>query len=473
MTIIARLGLIFLVTSVAALAQDSRPAVKSVVERIIKEELANGRAYEMLGELCRIAPARLAGTENSEKAVQWAKAALEKAGADVVRLERCLVPCWKRGDIAECVVVEPKELAGEKLPILALGGSVATPEGGITAEVIEAPTFEKLRAIGEGAKGKIVLFNEPMDRSLPTTFEAYGRAGRIRGRGAIEAARVGAVAALTRSLTTLIDDQPHTGAMNYDDTLPKLPAAAISTRAAERLAALLLEGKKVVVRFRIDCKTLPDVEGFNVVADLLGRESPDEIVLVGGHLDSWDVNQGAHDDGAGCVQSIETLRLLKAMDLRPRRTLRVVLFANEENGLRGALAYLEAHRAELGKHVAAIETDSGGFTPRGFSTDSPGDGLARLRGLAAHLEALGADRVTPGGGGADIGVLVEGGVPLIGLRPDSSRYFDFHHAPRDNFDGVNERELESGAAAVAALAWLIAEEKEPLPRNPVRERRRR
>jgi Zn-dependent M28 family amino/carboxypeptidase len=342
----------------------------------------------------------------------------------------------------------------EELRVLALGGSVATPPGGLEAEVVMVRGFEELEGLGEQARGKIVFFNRPMPRILANTFVAYGQAVDQRGHGAVHAARAGGVAALVRSMTTAIDDFPHTGSLQYDAAVPKVPAAAVSTLGAERLAQML-EGKAVRLRLELDCATHPDVLSANVVGEIPGREKPQEIVLVGGHLDAWDVGHGAHDDGCGSVQSIEALRLLRTAGIRPRRTIRAVLFMNEENGLRGAHEYASAHRQE--KHFAAIEADRGGFEPRGFSTTLKGPDFVRVQEIVRAMDAWGMGATIPGGGGADIAVLGPMNVPLFGLVTAPHRYFDLHHSERDRIDQVNERELALGAAALAWLAWQLAD----------------
>jgi hypothetical protein len=350
----------------------------------------------------------------------------------------------------------------QKMLVTALGGSDPTPPDGLTAEVVESVGLEGLAALGSAAvRGKIVLFNGPM---TVRGMEGYGPAVVQRTRGAVEAARLGAVAAIVRSVGTLSARLVHTGAMTYDDHVPRIPGAAVTAEDADLIHRLLASGERVRVRLRLGCRTLPDVESANVVADLPGRERPDEIVLIGAHLDSWDLGTGALDDGAGVAMVMETLRLLKALGLTPRRTVRGVLYMNEENGLRGARAYAETHAAELSRHVAALETDSGAGRPTGWSTTMGTGGLDVMKDVARLLAPVGADAVTPGGGGADIEPLHAAGVPLLGLRLDASRYFDWHHSPADTLDKVDARELASGAAALAVAAYVLADMPEALPR---------
>ncbi len=441
---------------------------QAVADLLVRTALSERGTWRLLNELCTVAPHRLSGSAGAARAVTWAHDAMVAAGLENVRLEPCTVPRWERGDTEDCRWTNAE--GGEReLPILALGGSIATPPGGIEAEVIAVQDFEELKALGEDrVRGRIVLFARPMEDANVSTFRSYGGAVGQRSQGPAEAASYGAVATLVRSMTLRRDDVPHTGATRYRPGIPKIPAAAIATRPADEIVRALEAGSRVRVRLELSCRTLEPVLSYNVVGELVGRELPDEIVVVGGHLDAWDVGQGAHDDGAGCTQSIEALRLLKELDLRPRRTLRAVLFMNEENGLAGGRAYREAHLGELDKHVLAIESDSGGFTPRGFSSNAGPEAMELLREAAGLLAGIGADKVVPGGGGADIGPMGQDGVVLVGYLPDSQRYFDVHHSPADTLEAVSPRELELGTAAMATLAWWAGERSEVLPRNPVK-----
>ena len=431
--------------------------------RIHAEALARPQAYARLQELTTLAPHRLSGSAGAGQAVLWARAQMEAIGLANVRLEDCTVPHWERGRVATLKVTAPKDRADTFLPILALGGSVGTPHGGVEGELLIVRSFEELAAQGEAARGRIVLFDRPMDPTLLDPFEAYGGAVDQRSRGAIEAAKAGAKAAIVRSMTLRRDDVPHTGAMRYEEGVERVPAAAVSTAGAERLAALARAGTKVTLALELDCATRGEAASHNVVGEIPGSSRPEEIVLIGAHLDAWDVGQGAHDDGAGCVHVLEAMRILRALELRPARTIRAVLFMNEENGLRGAVAYRDAHAAEIPRHVLAIESDRGGFVPRGFATDAQGPALETLRGIAALLEPAGAGSLRPGDGGADISVLRRGGVVLMELVTDPSRYFDVHHATRDTIDTVHPRELELGAAALAAMAFGAAQAGDGLP----------
>jgi len=440
-------------------------ARSDTVRRIAERALRDQGTWTKLQELCTRAPRRLSGSAAAEEAVRWARETMLADGLANVRLEPVIVPHWERGTVQRLVYVEPPELAGRELPILALGGSVATPAGGLEAEVVSVRGFPELEERAEEARGKLVLFARPMDPGQIEPFRAYGDAVNQRSRGAVEAARAGAVGALVRSMSPRLDDVPHTGGMRYADDVTRVPAAAVSTNGAVELEELLAQGRTVRLRLELDCGWREDALSHNVVGELTGTERPEEIVLIGGHLDSWDVGQGAHDDGAGCCQALEAVRLLQELGLRPRRTLRVVLFMNEENGLAGGRAYRDAHLAELEDHVLAIESDAGGFTPRGFTTNAEAAGMAVLEAMGEALAVLRAESIVPGGGGADISPLGPHGVVLAGFRPDAQRYFDLHHTELDTLDAVHPRELELGTAAIAALAWMVADADPRLPRN--------
>lgn len=444
-------------------AADALAEERAAVERIFAAALVDYHAHRLLGGLLEAAPHRLSGSPGAAKAVEWCRAEFAKMGLDDVRLEKVMVPHWVRGEKNALQRVDD----GKALPMLALGGSVGT-KGPLEAEVVEVRSRDELAKLGDRAKGKFLFFNQPMDRTQKGTFPAYGGAVWQRGSGAIEAAKVGAVGALVRSMSLDHDDHPHTGAMRYDDKLPKVPAVAISTNAANALSAELAAGKHPKLRLELSCETLPDVESANVVAELRGRELPDEIVVIGAHLDAWDASPGAHDDGAGCAQVMEALRLLRELDLRPRRTIRAVLFMNEENGLRGGRGYAETHEKELDRHVFALETDRGGFAPRGIGAVK--EMHVELAPLVALMDPWNCGRLYDGDGGADISPMGPHGVPLGELLPEDARYFDFHHCPADVFAAVDDREVSLGAAAVAATAYLVADFAGTWPRTQVQTR---
>lgn len=424
--------------------------------RTLVEAALDGEAYAMLADLVRVAPARLTGSANAARAVEWGIRTMERIGLENVRAEPVMVPCWVRGERERCVRLATAGDGDEELQILALGGSEPTPADGITAEVMMVRSFDELHERAAEARGRIVFFNRPMPRILASTFRAYGQAVPQRSSGAIETGGVGGVFALVRSMTTRIDDNPHTGAMQYREGVPRVPSAAISTLDADGLAQRITSGEVVRLRITMSCETRPDVESANVVGEIVGSELPDEIVLVGGHLDSWDAGQGAQDDGAGIAHTLEAARLLREHAGRPRRTIRFVLFMNEENGLRGALGYRDAHANE--RHVAAIETDAGADVPLGFGTTASGERFEALDALLAALEPYGMGALTPGGGGADIGPLRESGCELFGLSVISHRYFDYHHSALDTLESVNERALALGAGALAFFAHALADE---------------
>lgn len=455
---------LFLTTTAALPAQTgfrTEPDAEKMkaVGHIFDQTLQDGRCYAWLESLCFRVGHRLSGSSGAEKAVTWAKSVMDTLGLDSVWLQPVMVPHWERG--APELVRLLRRGAPLNLPALALGGSVATPEAGIQAEVVEVKTWEALDSLGAAGalKGKIAFLNRPMECTHVHTFRAYGGAVDQRVAGASRASRYGAVAMLVRSMGLRIDDYPHTGSLRYDSAHALIPAAAISTRAAEQLHEVLrLEGKATLF-IKLNCRTLPDTRSYNVIGEIRGSEKPEEVILVGGHLDSWDVGHGAHDDGAGCVQSMEVLRTFRQSGYRPRHTVRCVLFMNEENGLRGGRTYAEEAIRKGEKHLLAIESDAGGFTPRGFSFDAEEAVLTEqfelVQSFAPYLERYGLHDWEKGGSGADIGPLKPLGGLLCGYRPDSQRYFDYHHTAADVFEAVNKRELELGAAAMAALVYLM------------------
>ncbi|HMG93690.1 MAG TPA: M20/M25/M40 family metallo-hydrolase [Chryseolinea sp.] len=433
--------------SFAVLAQVDEDGIRQIFEK----ELREGNAYQWLEELSTKVGPRLSGSSGAKLAVEWAKRELEPV-SDSVWLQPVMVPQWVRGQKEIARIKKSKS----ELNVCALGGSVGTGPGGVTGEVVEVKSLEELKQLGEKEiRGKIVFFNRPMDPARIHTFAAYGGAVDQRGSGPSEAARFGAIGAIVRSMGLNLEDYPHTGGLIYDVSLPKIPAVAISTKHADLLSRSLKDNKHLQFYFETHCETLPDVESFNVIGELKGSEYSDEIIVVSGHLDSWDLGQGAHDDGAGVVHSMEVLRLFKVLGIKPKRTIRVVLFMNEENGLRGGIEYARQVELKKEKHVAAIESDRGGFTPRGFSMSCKESVRERIKSWKPLLEGYGLTDFDQEGGGADIGPLSPFGVPLIGFLPDSQRYFDYHHTAVDTIDKVSKRELELGAASITALVYLI------------------
>ncbi len=438
-------------TSVMAQVPDS-----AMLRQFYNVALENGHSYENLRHLCKQIGPRLSGSKNAQKAVEWSKKLMEDYGFDKVYLQEVIVPHWERGAKEAAFIIE----GSTKIPvrIAALGGSIATPANGLTAQVIEVKNFEQLKVLGEAVKGKIVFFNRPFDARLFDTFDAYSGAVNQRGQGAVEAAKLGAIGVIVRSMTNIIDDNPHTGGMRYQDGVTKIPAAAISTKAAEMLSEkLMASGSLIKLYFKQNCQTLPDALSYNVIGEIRGSVNPEKIITVGGHLDSWDLAEGAHDDGTGVTQSIEVLRIFKVLKYKPQNTIRAVMFMNEENGLRGGAKYAELAKQNNEQHIAALESDEGGFTPRGFTIEDSPLALAHFSKWKPLLEPYKVSDIEAGGSGSDLGPLKTAvpGIVLIGFKPDSQRYFDIHHASSDVFENVNKRELELGAASIASMIYLI------------------
>lgn len=426
------------------------------IDKIYKTSLTNGKSYEWLDYLSNQIGGRLSGSLNAEKAVEWGKEELEKLGLDKVWLQPVMVPKWVRG-APEYAYIETSPGKTTTVNICALGGSMATPFGGLKANVVEVKGIDELKALGEGqVKGKIVFYNRPMNEELINTFQSYGGCVDQRYAGAMEASKLGALGVIVRSMNLRMDDFPHTGSMTYGD-LPldkRIPAAAISTNDAELLSSMLTLDKSISFYFSQSCRQLKDVQSYNVIGEITGSEFPNEFIIVGGHLDSWDLGDGSHDDGAGIVQSMDVLRLLKETGIRPKRTIRVVMFMNEENGLRGAKKYAEEAKRKGENHIFALESDSGGFTPRGFSFDCSDANFNQVLGWRHLFKPYLIHYFEKGGSGADVGPLKKSSNVVAGLRPDSQRYFDYHHAANDTFDAVNKRELELGAATMTSLVYL-------------------
>ena len=427
------------------------------IDKIYDEALSNGYSYEWLDYLSNQIGGRLSGSINYDRSVKWGMDELKMINLDTVWLQPVMIPKWVRG-APEYAHIESSPGNTISVPIAALGGSISTPSIGISANVIEVKNFNELKLIGKDSiAGKIIFYNRPMDPTLINTFQAYGGSVNQRTQGAVEAAKLGAIGVIVRSMTTSLDDYPHTGSMYYEGLSlnQRIPAAAISTNGAELLSSMLSLNPNIKFFFRQNSKNFPDVLSHNVIAQINGSEKPDEIIIVGGHLDSWDLGDGSHDDGAGIVQSMEVLRILKDLNYSPKRTIRVVLFANEENGLRGGTKYAEEAKLNNEKHFFALESDAGGFTPRGFSFDTSDKEFKTIKKFENLFVKYGMNNFFIGGSGADIGPLKNGEVILAGLRPDSQRYFDYHHAASDTFDKINKRELELGAAAMTALVYLL------------------
>jgi carboxypeptidase Q len=432
-----------------ALADRYRDAASRITARATKDSAA----WNRLAVLTETFGNRFSGSESLERAIDWTLAEMSKDGLDAVRGEPAMVPRWVRG--AESIeMVSPRRAV---LPMLGLGGSIATPAAGITADVMVVTSYEDLRARASEARGKIVLFNVP--------FTTYGQTVQYRSGGAVAAARAGALASIIRSVTPYSQRTPHTGGMAYNDSVPKIPHAAITPEDADMIARMIGRGQRVTVKITMSARMMPDAPSRNVVAELRGTTAPDEVVVMGGHIDSWDVGRGAMDDAGGVVVAWEAIRILKELGLRPRRTIRVVGWTNEENGLRGGNAYRDAHRAELDKHIAAIESDGGVFKPLGFGFTGSDSAFALVRQIGTLLAGIGAGDIARGGGGADIGPIMALGVPGLGLNVDSSKYFWYHHTDADTVDKLDQREVALCVATMAVMAYVLADMPDRLPRE--------
>lgn len=433
----------------------AQPDDEIIMKAIFDEALADRTAYENLRYLCKQTPYRVTGSPAVAAAVEFTRQVMSQMGLDSVYLQPVGVPHWVRGQ-KEKAFIWSEKFGYAEVNVAALGLSVGTGETGLSAQVVEVKSFEELAVLGaERVKGKTVFFNLPMDPTLVNTFRAYSGAAFQRTNGASEAARYGAAGVVVRSLTTSFDDFAHTGVMRYNENFPKIPAVAISTLGADRLSLWLKEDTGLKFYFYSGCETLPDVQSFNVIGEIRGSLYPDEIITVGGHLDSWDNTEGAHDDGAGCVQAVEVLRLFKKLGVRPKRTVRSVMFMDEEIEQRGGKEYARQAEVRNEKHYFALESDRGGLLPRGFGISAPDGRLEKMLALGKYFEPYGIHEFTKGGGGVDIGPLGQFGVPLSSFVPDPQRYFDYHHSGNDTFDKVNIRELQMGSAAIASLIYLI------------------
>lgn len=425
-----------------------------MVRKIVEDILSRGTAYEHLRFLCKQVGPRLSGSVGGAKAVQETARMMREVGADTVYMQDCMVPKWVREKKDSASILMHNGQAAF-IRVAALGNSEGTGLAGIKAEIVEVNNFDELEALGNSVKGKIVFYNYPMNPAFVKTFNAYGDAGKYRGTGASRAAKYGAVAVLVRSLASNPDNYPHTGAMNYDPAYPKIPAMAVSTNDADKLSAAIKAKQVSKLYMRAVCGMQGEVLSHNVVGEIRGSAFPNEVITVGGHIDSWDLAEGAHDDGAGCMQSIEVLRVFKALGIKPKRTIRAVMFQNEENGLRGGTKYAELAEKDGKKYILALESDAGGFSPRGFGVEN--SDIARrekVKAWAPLFLPYGVYEFTDGGGGADVNPLRKLGTTTVGLSPDSQRYFDIHHSGLDVFEAVSRRELHLGAGVMAALIYL-------------------
>ena len=426
---------------------------RSNAERLIKEAQADQFAWNRLAELTDTYGNRLAGSENLNRAIAWAAEAMKKDGLENVRTEKVNVPRWVRGNESLEIVDPPSHV----IPMLGLGGSVATPPAGLEADVVVVKSYDELERRASEVKGKIVLYN--------AAFMSYGQTNQYRTGGANAAVRHGAVAVLVRAIGPMGLRTPHTGGMNYAEGVTKIPAAAVSAEDAERMQRIVDRGRRVRVRLKMEAKFEADVESANVIGEIRGREFPDEVVLVGGHFDSWDVGMGASDDGVGCIVTWEAARLMKKLGIQPRRTVRVVLFTNEENGLRGGNAYRDAYLKQAEQHVLAIESDSGVFAPARLGFTGSDAAQKMMREIGTLLTTLGLQDIGPGGGGADIGPIAQAGkAPMLAYQGDSTRYFTIHHTPADTVDRIAPEEVSKAAAALAVVTYVAADAEVRLPR---------
>ncbi|HNW98409.1 MAG TPA: M20/M25/M40 family metallo-hydrolase [Bacteroidales bacterium] len=444
--------ILFLSVSTIANAQN---ADTSIIKSLYAEALSDETAYKNLEFLCTKIGGRLCGSPQAAAGLEWAKQVMNSIGMDTVYTQKIFVHHWDRGE-KEKASIASKVFGSKDVNICALGESVGTPMEGVNAEVIEVFSLEQLKKLGKKQiTGKIVFFNKPMNPEYYNTFEAYGDVADIRFNGASEAAKYGAVGMIIRSLTLLTDDYPHTGIMDYDTSITKIPAVAISTRDADVLSSWLKTDYELIFHFKTNCKFYPETESYNLIGEIKGSEKPDEIITIGGHIDSWDLGQGAHDDGVGCVQTLEVARLFRDLQIKPKHTIRFVMFMDEECAQRGGRKYAVLAKEKNEKHIAAIESDAGGFTPVGFEMKTSIDTVNIIAKWKDLFLPYGIYQFEKGWGGVDIGFMINRGIPLIELMTDSQRYFDYQHAGNDTFDKVNKREMQLGSASIAALTYLI------------------
>ena len=448
-----KIALLFLLITSTMYSQSND---QKMLADIYKFSLTNSTCYSWLDDLSNKIGSRMSGSIGAEKGVTYTKQKLETLGLDKVYLQEVMVPKWVRGEKETAYILDNKIKV--TVPICALGGSVATAKSGLTAEIIEVQGIKELEALGaEKIKGKIVFFNRPMEAFNIETFTSYGHCIDQRYSGAKEAAKFGAVATIVRSMNLRLDDFPHTGAQSYGDLSKDnyIPTAAISTNGAELLSKKLKDNSKLKFFMKLSCQTFDDVLSYNVIGEITGSEHPEKIMIVGGHLDSWDLADGSHDDGAGVVQSMTVLELFKKLDYKPKHTIRAVLFMNEEFGGRGGKKYQELAKANNENHIFALESDAGGFSPRGFSLECDAANFQKVTSWKYLFEPYLIHNFFKGGTGSDINPLTSNKIVKAGLSPDSQRYFDYHHAANDTFDAVNKRELELGAATMTALMYLF------------------
>jgi carboxypeptidase Q len=442
--------LLFVVLATTAQAQTDAQIIKSIYD----EALTQSPSYENLRYLTKSIGNRLAGSPQAAAAVDYTRKLMDSYGFDTVFLQPVMVPHWVRGEKEQLRIISTHS-GSQNLSVTALGNSIGTGTAGISAQIVEVQNFEELKSLGKkNIEGKIVFFNRSFDYTEINTFRAYGGASNQRRSGASEAAKLGAIGVVVRSLASQVDDVPHTGSLRYEDGVKQIPAVAVSTKDADLLSTVLDSDPYLKLFVRTTCRMEKMEPSFNVIGQITGSEKPNEYIVVGGHLDSWDVGEGAHDDGGGCIQSIEVLRSFKALGIKPKHSLRAVMFMNEENGGKGGKKYAEVALAKNEKHIAALESDRGVFTPRGFTIQDP-DMLKMVQGWAPLFAPYEIYEFIPGGGGSDINHLKNQNTKMIGFLPDSHRYFTLHHTAADVFETVDKRELEMGSATITALIYLL------------------
>ena len=438
-------------TTLVSQAQEPEKTIKAFFD----EALTDKTAYKNLEILCKNYKGRVTGSEQAAAAVEYTFQLMQNMKLDRVEKQPVQVPCWLRGE-KEIANIQSGKNGNKEVPVSALGMSVGTGTNGLTANVVEVQNFEELEKLGrKNIEGKIVFFNRPMDPTLINTFAAYGGAANQRTQGAAVAAKYGAVGVVVRSLTTALDDYPHTGVMRYVDSIQKIPAVAISTNGADLLSAWLKSDSDLKFYFRTTCETKAEETSHNVIGEIKGSEFPDQIITIGGHLDAWETGEGAHDDGAGCMQSIEVLRIFQKLGIKPKRTIRAVMFMDEEVAQRGGKEYAKQAGLKNENHYFALEADRGAFMPRGFGISASGERLEKILALKKYFEPFGITDFVKGGGGVDIAPLAQFGTPLSSFIPDMQRYFDVHHSGKDTFEQVNFREFQMGSAAIASFIYLI------------------
>ncbi|MEI7483434.1 MAG: M20/M25/M40 family metallo-hydrolase [Ignavibacteriota bacterium] len=445
------LASILILTGFNAYSQDVDSAV---IRNLYSEALTSNISYENLRELCKNIGGRLTGSKHANDAIKFIEGKLKGMNLDNVYLQELKVRNWERGEKEVANAMTKKGRVN--FNVCALGISVGTGDKGLTGKVIEVKSWEELKNLGkENIEGRIVFFSRAADQKGYTTGYGYGSSVDQRVKGAVESARYGAIGVIVRSATVAYDGYPHTGVMRYNDSLTKIPAIGISTKESDILSGLLKEDKDLEFYFRTTCHQDADVESFNVIGEIKGSEFPEEVIVVGGHVDSWDLGEGAHDDGTGIVQSMEVLRLFQSIGIKPKHTIRFVGFMDEEIDQKGGRKYADAVKNKNEKHLAAIESDGGGFTPHGFSFEASDAQIEKLKSFQKYLEPYWMHLFVKGGSGVDVGFLKESGAALIGLIVDSQRYFDYHHSANDVFENVNRREMQLGSASMAALIYLI------------------